>query len=185
MTDGHAIGGGTGPRVLTGSTERLPGRPRVAIVVARWNESITRRMLEAALATLAASGVAADAMDVAWVPGSFELPLVGDRMAATGSYAAVLCLGAIIRGETTHDRHIASAVAHGIEQAARARGVPVLFGVLTCETLAQALARAGGDAASGFAGNKGAECAAAAVEMISLLGQLPPVPSTSPGSTTP
>jgi 6,7-dimethyl-8-ribityllumazine synthase len=102
------------------------------------------------------------------------IPLAADRLAATGRYAAVLCLGAIIRGETSHDRHIASAVGHGIEQAARSHGLPVLFGVLTCDTLAQALARAGGDAASQFAGNKGRECAAAAIEMISLLDQLPP-----------
>jgi 6,7-dimethyl-8-ribityllumazine synthase len=81
----------------------------------------------------------------------------------------VLCLGAIIRGETSHDRHIATAVAAGIEQAARARGLPVLFGVLTCDTPAQAAARSGGTAADGFVGNKGAECAAAAVEMIAVL----------------
>jgi len=88
----------------------------------------------------------------------------------------VLCLGAIIRGETSHDRHIASATACGIEAVGRARGIPVLFGVLTCETLAQAMVRAGGDAADGYGGNKGAECAAAALEMVSLLSQLPSAP---------
>ena len=108
------------------------------------------------------------------MPGSFEIPLAADRMAASGQYAAVLCLGAIIKGETSHDQHIASAVGHGIEQSARAHGIPVVFGVLTCDTLAQALARAGGSVADGFAGNKGAECAVAAVEMIRLLSVLPP-----------
>lgn len=150
-----------------------PERARVAIVVSRYNESVTRRLLEAALARLVAAGVPAAKIDVAWVPGAFELPLAADKLAASRRYAAVLCLGAIIRGETSHDRHIASAVGHGIEQSARAHGIPVLFGVLTCDTLAQAMARAGGDAADDFAGNKGAECAAAALEMISLLSQLP------------
>jgi len=106
---------------------------------------------------------------VAWVPGSFELPLAADQLAATGRYAAVLCLGAIIKGETSHDRHIAAAAAAGIEAAGRRHGLPVIFGVLTCDTLAQAMARAGGDAADGFDGNKGAESAAAAVEMVGLL----------------
>jgi 6,7-dimethyl-8-ribityllumazine synthase len=101
------------------------------------------------------------------------LPFIADQMAASGRYAAVLCLGAIIRGETTHDQHIARAVGGGIEAIARTWGLPVLFGVLTCDTLAQALARAGGDASSGYAGNKGAECASAAIEMITLLESLP------------
>lgn len=163
---------GDAPHVFDGSAGRLRPATPVAIVVARWNDSITRRLLDAAVATLVAAGVAADAIDVAWVPGSFELPFVADRIAAGGRHAAVLCLGAVIRGETSHDRHIARAAALGIEQVARARGIPVLFGVLTCETLAQAVARAAGSAADGYAGNKGAECAAAAVEMISLLDAL-------------
>ena len=145
----------------------------MAVVVSRYNESITRRMLEAAVATLAAASLPVERIDVAWVPGAFELPLAADRMAASGRYAAVLCLGAIIRGETSHDRHIAAAVGGGIEATARARGIPVLFGVLTCGTLAQAFARAGGDAGNDFEGNKGRECASAAIEMISLLPRLP------------
>jgi 6,7-dimethyl-8-ribityllumazine synthase len=152
-----------------GVTAPVPAGARVAIVVARWNDSVTTGLLAAARGTLAAAGLGADAIDVVWVPGSFELPLAADRLAATGRYAAVLCLGAIIRGETSHDRHIATAVAAGIEQTARARGLPVLFGVLTCDTPAQAAARSGGTGADGFAGNKGAECAAAALEMIALL----------------
>lgn len=157
------------PRSFTGSATRLPADVRVAVVVARWNDSITRRLHDAAIARLRAAGLPAEAIDVAWVPGSFELPLAADRLAASGRYAAVLCLGAIIKGETIHDRVIADAVAAGIEAAGRAHGLPVLFGVLTCDTLAQALARAGGSEADGFEGNKGAECAAAAVEMIGLV----------------
>jgi 6,7-dimethyl-8-ribityllumazine synthase len=165
-------------RQSTGGEPAAPPPPgtRVAIVVARWNEDVTRRLLEGAVARLAAAGLGAEAIDVAWVPGSFELPLAADRLAATGRYAAVLCLGAIIRGETTHDRHIAGAVAHGIEATARARGLPVLFGVLTCETLDQARARSVVPADSrdlgGWDANKGAECAAAALDMMALLRRL-------------
>jgi 6,7-dimethyl-8-ribityllumazine synthase len=144
----------------------------VAVVVARWNEPITRRLLEAAVARLRAAGLSAEGLDVAWVPGSFELPLAADRLAAAGRYAAVVCLGAIIKGETIHDRVIAAAVAAGIEATGRAHGLPVIFGILTCDTLAQALARAGGSEADGFAGNKGAESADAAVEMIGLLAAI-------------
>jgi 6,7-dimethyl-8-ribityllumazine synthase len=144
----------------------------VAVVVARWNEPITRRLLEAAVARLRAAGLSPEGLDVAWVPGSFELPLAADRLAATGRYAAVICLGAIIKGETIHDRVIADAVAAGIEATGRAHGLPVIFGVLTCDTLAQALARAGGSEADGFAGNKGAESAEAAIEMIGLVAAI-------------
>ena len=149
----------------------LGGR-RVAVVVSRYNEPVTGRLLDGALFALEAGGVPRERIDVAWVPGAFELPLAADRLAATGTFAAVLCLGAIIRGETSHDRHIAAAVGHGLEETARRHGLPVPFGVLTCDTLAQAFARAAGSPADGFAGNKGAECAAAALEMISLLAAL-------------
>lgn len=167
------------PRMFRGSSGRLPAGVRMAIVVSRWNEPITARLLEAALATFTAAGLAADAVDVAWVPGSFELSLAADRLASSRRYAAVLCLGAIIKGETSHDRHIATAAACGIEAAGRAHGIPILFGVLTCETLAQAMVRAGGDAADRYAGNKGAECANAALDMVSLLAQLPLSPEAS------
>jgi 6,7-dimethyl-8-ribityllumazine synthase len=156
------------PTVFDGTAAAAPGGIRVAVAVARWNESITRRLLAGALHRFASGGVGG-AVDVAWVPGSFELPLAADRLAATGRYAAVLCLGAIIKGETSHDHHIATAAAAGIEEAARRHGLPVIFGVLTCDTLAQAMVRAGGDAADGYAGNKGAECAAAALEMVALV----------------
>lgn len=141
----------------------LPPSTRVAIAVSRYNESVTHRLLDAAVATLVAGGVADDSVDVAWVPGGFELPFAADRLAATGRYAAVLCLGAIIRGETSHDRYIAQAAAAGIEACGRTRGIPVIFGLLTCDTLAQAVARAGGGQ-----GNKGHECAEAAIAMIRL-----------------
>jgi len=104
---------------------------------------------------------------VAWVPGAFEIPLVADRMAKSGRYLAVLCLGAVIRGETTHDQHINRAVSVGLEEAGRHSGVPVLFGVLTCDTLEQAIHRSGGNV-----GNKGSECALSALAMINLLEKL-------------
>jgi 6,7-dimethyl-8-ribityllumazine synthase len=140
---------------------------RFGIVVARWNEAITRKLLDAAVATLAARGVADEAIDVAWVPGSFEIPLAAQRMAASEEYAAVLCLGAVIRGETTHDQHINRAVSLAISQIALTTNVPVLFGVLTCETMEQAIHRAGGNV-----GNKGSECAEAALHMVGLLKNL-------------
>jgi 6,7-dimethyl-8-ribityllumazine synthase len=160
------------PRTFEGTANAVPPNARIGIAVARWNESITRRLLDGAVHRLHAAGLPADAIDVAWVPGSFELPLAADRLAATGRYAAVLCLGAIIKGETSHDHHIASATAAGIEAVGRSRGLPVIFGVLTCDTLAQAVVRAGGDLADGYAGNKGAESAAAAAEMVSLLARI-------------
>lgn len=158
--------------IFEGSPNALPPGTRVGIAVARWNEPITRRLLAGAVHRLEAAGLPATAVDVAWVPGSFELPLAADRLAATGRYAAILCLGAIIKGETSHDHHIATATAAGIEATARGRGLPVIFGVVTCDTLAQAMVRAGGDAADGYAGNKGADCAAAAAEMVALLSQI-------------
>jgi 6,7-dimethyl-8-ribityllumazine synthase len=140
---------------------------RFAIVVARWNESITSKLLDGAVITLTDNGVADEAIDVAWVPGSFEIPLIAQRMADSGAYSAVLCLGAVIRGETSHDLHINRAVSLAISQIALTANVPVLFGVLTCETMEQAIDRAGGSA-----GNKGAECAEAALYMVSLLKNL-------------
>ena len=148
------------------------GARRVAVVVSRYNEGVTGRLLEGAVFALQAGGVPRERLDVVWVPGAFELPLAADRLAATGRHAAVLCLGAIIRGETSHDRHIATAVALGIEQVARHHGLPVPFGVLTCDTLAQAVARAAGSPADAYAGNKGVECAAAALEMIAVLAEI-------------
>ncbi|MGH7199514.1 MAG: 6,7-dimethyl-8-ribityllumazine synthase, partial [Planctomycetaceae bacterium] len=113
----------------------LAGDERFAIVVARWNELVTRRLLDGALDTFRRHGAREEQLTVAWVPGSFEIPLVADRLARSGRYAAVVCLGAVIQGETAHDRYINQAVAAGLMQTGRETGVPVLFGVLTCQTL--------------------------------------------------
>jgi 6,7-dimethyl-8-ribityllumazine synthase len=141
---------------------------RIALVATRWNTPIVDALLAGALDGLKRHGVADDAIEVARVPGSFEIPLVAQRMAATKRYAAVICLGAVIKGDTDHYDHVAAAAASGVAQAALATGVPVIFGILTCDTLEQAINRAGGKA-----GNKGFEAAATAVEMVNLLGRLP------------
>jgi 6,7-dimethyl-8-ribityllumazine synthase len=156
------------PNVI--SPTGLSPSDRFAIVVAEWNRSVTGRLLEGAVTTLKELGVGDDAIDVAWVPGSWEIPLVAQRFAQSRRYAAILCLGAVIRGETTHDRHINRGVSLAIGQIALQYDLPVLFGVLTCETMEQALHRAGGNV-----GNKGSECAAAAVRMAGLLKNLPPL----------
>ena len=157
-----------GCRVHPASGGELPTGVRVAIAVSRYNEGLTGRLLEGAVATLVAAGLAPERIEIAWVPGAFELPLAADRLAGGGRFAAVICLGVVIRGETSHDRHINTAVATGIEAVARRYGLPVSFGVLTCETVAQAEARAGG-----AVGNKGEEATAAALAMIRLLASLP------------
>ena len=149
----------------------LTGRGlRFAIVVARFNELVTRMLLDGARDGLVRHGVAADAIDVAWVPGSFEIPLVARQLAAGGEYAGIICLGAIIRGETDHYDHVAAGVTSGVARVALDTGVPTIFGVLTTDTVEQALNRAGLKA-----GNKGYEAAVTAVEMASLLRQLEPV----------
>lgn len=165
--------------------EAPPGR--FAIVVSKYNESITSRLLQGAVETLTAHGVADALIDVAWVPGAFEIPAVAARLARSRRYLAVLCLGAVIRGETTHDQHINRAVSIALTQIAVETGVPVLFGVLTCNTLEQAVARSGGEAGTrgkdvpgGKTGNKGIECALAALEMANLMRKLPS--SGSPGA---
>jgi 6,7-dimethyl-8-ribityllumazine synthase len=141
---------------------------RFAVVVARWNETITRKLLDGAVSKLKEQGISDDAIDVAWVPGSMEIPLVAQRFATSNRYAAVICLGVVIRGETTHDQHINRAVTNAITQIALVTNIPVLFGVLTCETMDQAIQRAGGKV-----GNKGAECAEAAVQVAGLLKNIP------------
>ncbi len=140
---------------------------RFAIVVARWNESITSKLLDGAIETLLAKGVAESAIDVAWVPGSWELPVIAEQFAQSLRYQAVLALGAVIRGETTHDQHINRAVSESLADIAVRTGVPVLFGLLTCETMEQAIHRSGGNV-----GNKGTECAEAAIQMAGLLKNL-------------
>jgi 6,7-dimethyl-8-ribityllumazine synthase len=112
-------------------------------------------------------GVAADAIEVAWVPGSFEIPLVAQKMAASGRYDAVICLGAVIRGQTPHFDYVASEVAKGVAQAGMSTGVPVIFGVITADTIEQAVERAGTKA-----GNKGVEATLSIIEMVNLLPKL-------------
>ena len=147
----------------------LDGRHlRVAVVAARFNETISRRLAEGALDHLRRHGVAEDDLSIAWVPGAFELPLAAQRLACSGEVDAVVCVGAVIRGETAHFDFVASQAAAGITQASLASGVPISFGVLTTQDTHQAAERAGGKL-----GNKGAEAAAAAIEMANLLGALP------------
>ena len=141
---------------------------RFAITVARFNAIVTRKLLDGALAALDAHGVAAEDIDVVWVPGAFELPLAALRLARSRTFDAVICLGAVIRGETAHFDHVAGQAAAGIREAAVATGVPVAFGVLTTDDLEQAMDRAGGKH-----GNKGWDAATTAIEMASLIEQLP------------
>jgi len=151
---------------FTGTREGA-GR-RVAVVAARFNEAITVKLVEGAVAGLAKHGVPQDRVDVTWVPGAFEIPLVAKRLAGTGSYDAVICLGAVIRGDTAHFDLVANEAARGIAQVSLETGVPLIFEVLATDTLAQAEARAGG-----AHGNKGWEAAESALEMASLLDALP------------
>ena len=154
------------PNTLDGKTGPVSGR--FAIVVSRYNEHITGKLLAGAVETLRAAGLNDEAIDVAWVPGAWEIPLVAQRLAQSDNYAAVLCLGAVIKGETTHDEHINRQVSLSLGQIALQTEVPVLFGVLTCNTVEQAIHRSGGNV-----GNKGVECAEAALEMVRLLQKLP------------
>lgn len=140
---------------------------RFAIVVSRFNEFITRQLLEGALGGLRRHGVDPAAIDVAWVPGSFEIPLIAKKLAMSGRYHAVICLGAVIRGATPHFEYVAGEAAKGVAQAALSTGCPVIFGILTCDTIEQAIERAGTKA-----GNKGYDAAVAAIEMATLVRAL-------------
>jgi 6,7-dimethyl-8-ribityllumazine synthase len=154
------------PTVYEGTFATPPGR--FALVAARFNALVVEGLVAGALDGLRRHGVADEAIDLVRVPGSYEIPLVAQRLAGSGRYAAVVCLGAVIRGDTTHYDHVAGEAAGGVARAALATGVPVVFGILTCETLEQALNRAGAKA-----GNKGFDAALTAVEMVNLLRQLP------------
>ena len=140
---------------------------RIGIALARFNRAVTDRLLAGALEALAEHGVADDAIDVATVPGAFELPLCAQRLAMTGRYDALVCLGAVIRGETPHFEFVASQAAIGTGEVARRYDLPVAFGVLTTDSMEQALARAGGSA-----GNKGYEAAVTALEMAQVLREV-------------
>src|SRR5262249_28964164 len=137
---------------------------RIGVVVARFNQAVTDALLAGALDGLRAHGVADDAIDVAVVPGAFELPLCAQRLAATGRYDALVCLGAVVRGDTPHFDYVAGEAARGLGEVARRLDLPVSFGVLTTDDMAQALARAGGEH-----GNKGYDAAVTALEMVHVL----------------
>jgi len=136
---------------------------KVAIVVARFNELITSKLLSGALDGLERHGVSTNDIDVAWVPGAFEIPLVSQKLADTKKYDAIICLGAVIRGATTHYDYVCNEAAKGIAQVSLKTGLPIMFGILTTENIEQALERAGTKA-----GNKGFDAAVNAIEMISL-----------------
>lgn len=149
---------------------------RIGIVVSRYNDLISTPLLEGALEALERHGAAPGDVTVAWVPGAFEIPVAARELAEHGGVEAVVCLGAVIRGETAHFDYVAGEAARGVASVHATTGVPATFGVLTVDTLEQATDRAGGKY-----GNKGAEAALAAVEMASLLRELRrPVPSTMP-----
>ncbi|MFN8558086.1 MAG: 6,7-dimethyl-8-ribityllumazine synthase [Dehalococcoidia bacterium] len=152
-------------RVLAG---RMNGEGlRVGVVVARFNEFVTAPLLDGALDTLRRHGVEEDRIDVAWTPGSYEIPMVAKRMAESGRYDAVICLGAVIRGQTPHFDYVSANMASGIFRAGYETGVPVIFAVLTTNTVEEAIDRAGAKA-----GNKGRDAASAAVEMADLMRQI-------------
>ena len=140
---------------------------KVGIVVARFNEFITSKLLGGAKDGLVRHDVPEENIDVAWVPGAFEIPLIAKKMAKSGKYDAVICLGAVIRGATSHYDYVCSEVSKGIAQASLAAKIPVMFGVLTTENIEQAIERAGTKA-----GNKGYDCAAGAIEMVNLIHEL-------------
>ncbi|PPK82185.1 6,7-dimethyl-8-ribityllumazine synthase [Lacrimispora xylanisolvens] len=137
---------------------------RIGIVAARFNEFITSKLLGGAVDCLKRHGISEEDMEVAWVPGAFEIPLIASKMAGSGKYDAVICLGAVIRGSTTHYDYVCSEVSKGIAQVSLSSGIPVMFGVLTTENIEQAIERAGTKA-----GNKGFDCAAGAIEMVNLI----------------
>lgn len=156
----------TGPRTHIGSFDARD--LRVAVVASRFNETISRHLVDGALDCMTRHGAPDENVSVTWVPGAFELPAAAHRIAASGEVDAVVCVGAVIRGETPHFDYVADAAATGILKAGIATGIPITFGVLTVDTTEQAEARA-----SGKLGNKGFEAAMAAIEMANLFAALP------------
>jgi 6,7-dimethyl-8-ribityllumazine synthase len=155
--------------VYEGTHTPPPGR--FVLVAARFNREVVDKLVEGALKAFKEQRIADDAVDVVWVPGSFEIPLVAKHLAVSGNHAAVIALGAVIKGDTDHYEYVAGNAARGVAQVSLMTGVPVIFGILTCQTEEQALDRAGGKE-----GNKGADAALAAIEMVNLLRQLPSGP---------
>lgn len=144
----------------------LCGQEKYAIVAARFNEFIVSKLISGAEDTLLRHGATADNITLAWVPGAFEIPIAAQKLAASGNYDAVICLGAVIRGSTSHYDYVCAEVSKGIAQVGMQTGVPCLFGVLTTDNIEQAIERAGTKA-----GNKGSDCALGAIEMVDLLRQ--------------
>ena len=140
---------------------------KIGIVAGRFNEFITNRLVSAALDCLKRHGTSEDSVEIAWVPGSMEIPMIAKKMAATNKYDAIICLGCVIRGATPHFDYVASEVAKGVAQVGLSSGVPVIFGVLTTESIEQAIERAGTKS-----GNKGWDAALAAIEMSNLIKQI-------------
>ena len=144
-----------------------PEGMKVGIVAARFNEIIVNKLLGGAVDGLVRHGVEEENITAAWVPGAFEIPITAQKMAQSGKYDAIICVGAVIRGDTSHYDLVCNESAKGIAQVELATGIPVLFGVITTENIEQAIARAGSKA-----GNKGYDCALSAIEMINLMKQL-------------
>lgn len=142
-------------------------KTRVGIVAARFNEFITGKLLAGAMDGLKRHNVPEEDVDVAWVPGAFEIPLIASKMAKSGKYDAVICLGAVIRGATSHYDYVCSEVSKGIATVSLNSDIPVMFGVLTTDNIEQAIERAGSKA-----GNKGFECATGAIEMVNLIREI-------------
>ena len=140
---------------------------KIGIVASRFNEFITSKLLAGALVGLKRHEAKEEDIHVAWVPGAFEIPLIASKMAKSGKYDAVICLGAVIRGSTSHYDYVCNEVSKGIASVSLASGIPVLFGVLTTENVEQAIERAGTKA-----GNKGYDCALSAIEMVNLIREI-------------
>lgn len=145
----------------------IPEQIKVGIVAARFNEFITSKLLSGAIDGLVRHDVKEEDIDVAWVPGAFEIPLIASKMAKSGKYDTVICLGAVIRGSTSHYDYVCSEVSKGIASVSLSSDIPVMFGVLTTENIEQAIERAGTKA-----GNKGYDCALGAIEMVNLIRQI-------------
>ena len=153
-------------QVLEGKVVAPEGM-KVGIVASRFNEIIVNKLLGGAVDGLVRHGVEEENITAAWVPGAFEIPVAVSKMAQSGKYDAVVCVGAVIRGDTSHYDYVCNEVSKGIAQVGLATGVPVMFGVVTTENIEQAIARAGSKA-----GNKGYDCAVSAIEMVNLMRQM-------------
>ncbi|MCI8865895.1 MAG: 6,7-dimethyl-8-ribityllumazine synthase [Lachnospiraceae bacterium] len=145
----------------------VAGEIKVGIIAARFNAFITSKLLEGAVDGLLRHNVSEEDIHVAWVPGAFEIPLIASKMAKTGKYDAIICLGAVIRGSTSHYDYVCNEVSKGIAAVSLENGIPVMFGVLTTENIEQAIERAGSKA-----GNKGYDCALGALEMVNLIREM-------------